>query len=37
MIDNLTTCPCERKSNACYVNEVEGTPIKTSMCYGNNL
>jgi hypothetical protein len=34
MIDNLTTCPCERKSNACYVNEVEGTPIKTSQCYG---
>jgi hypothetical protein len=34
MIDNLTTCPCERKSNACYVNEVQNTSIKTSMCYG---
>lgn len=34
MIDQLTTCPCERKSNGCYVNEIQGTPIKTSMCYG---
>jgi hypothetical protein len=34
MIDNLITCPCERKSNACYINEVQNTPIKTFQCYG---
>lgn len=33
MIDNLTTCPCERKSNACYVQEVN-QDIKNYMCYG---
>ena len=31
MIDNLTTCPCER--NACYVQEVN-QDIKNYMCYG---
>jgi len=33
MVDNLTTCPCERKSNACYVQEVN-QDIKNYMCYG---
>ena len=33
MADNLTVCPCERKSDACYVQEVN-QDIKNYMCYG---
>ena len=31
--DNLTTCPCDRKSDACYVYE-QGPEMKIKQCYG---
>lgn len=34
MIDQLSTCNCERNSNLCYINEIENSDIKTYMCYG---
>ena len=32
-MDNLTICPCQRQSDACYVQEVS-SEIKNYMCYG---
>jgi len=32
-MDNLTICPCQRQSDACYVQEVS-PEIKNYMCYG---
>jgi len=32
-MDNLTICPCQRQSDACYMQEVS-SEIKNYMCYG---
>ena len=32
-MDNLTICPCQRQSDACYMQEVS-PEIKNYMCYG---
>jgi len=32
-MDNLTICPCQRQSDACYIQEVS-SEIKNYMCYG---
>ena len=32
-MDNLTICPCQRQSDACYMQEVS-SEIKNHMCYG---
>lgn len=31
--DNLSLCPCDKQSDACYVQQVGGTDIKNKLCW----